>query len=145
MPCGMMRPSTSLKGRCSPGTTGTGLLRWASKTGCAQQCCEQTERGQSPVLIEHHAERRAQRQAAIRGHAVVGDDRGRMLRPGVEMPQSVAPVEPRLSPTPSARRLAMSAAKVSVGLKCRATAASSSRPLSVQAAMPQRTEILAPA
>ena len=61
------------------------------------------------------------------------------------MPHSVAPVDPRLSPTPSTSRLASRLVRLShAGLRCNAAAPSSSKPLRVHAAMPHSTETLAP-
>ena len=65
--------------------------------------------------------------------------------PALVMPQSVEPVEPRLSPTPRTRRLAIRVARQSQGMACRAAAAISSAPLTVHAPMPHSTETLAPA
>jgi hypothetical protein len=60
------------------------------------------------------------------------------------MPHRVDPVEPRLSPTPSTRRLAIRQAKLSQWIECRTAAATSRAPLVVQAPMPHSTETLAP-
>jgi len=65
--------------------------------------------------------------------------------PALVMPHKVAPVEPRLSPTPRARRLAINAEKLSQGLKCNAAATTRNAPLIVQIAIPHSTETLAPA
>src|ERR1035437_11173349 len=65
--------------------------------------------------------------------------------PALVMPQRVDPVDPRLSPTPSTRRLRIRVERLSQGARCRAEAATSSAPLKVQAAMPHITETLAPA
>ena len=61
------------------------------------------------------------------------------------MPHKVEPVEPRLSPTPSTRRLSSRMERLSQGMECRAAAAISTAPLNEQAPMPQITETLAPA
>ena len=65
--------------------------------------------------------------------------------PALVMPHKVEPVDPRLSPTPRIRRLAMRTEKLSQGIGCKAAAATSTAPLAVQAPMPQSTETLAPA
>ena len=65
--------------------------------------------------------------------------------PALVMPQSVEPVDPRLSPKPSSRRLSSSTARLSQGIECSAAAAISTAPLNEQKPMPQRTESLAPA
>ena len=65
--------------------------------------------------------------------------------PALVMPHKVDPVDPRLSPIPRIRRLAMRAEKLSQGIRCMAAAATSMAPLAVQAPMPHSTETLAPA
>jgi len=49
------------------------------------------------MRVEHHAQRRAQGQSAIGGHAVVGDDPGGVFRPARVMPHNVAPVDRALA------------------------------------------------
>ena len=137
MPCGVTRPSTSRNGRCSPGTTGTGPCGWPTAGSRRSHHRHQANRDQPELLLHHHAQRRAQRQRTIGGHAVVRNNLGRVLLAHAVMPHSVAPVDPRLSPTPSTSRLANRLARLShVGLRCKAAAPSSSSPLTVQAPCP---------
>jgi hypothetical protein len=65
--------------------------------------------------------------------------------PALVMPQSVEPVEPRLSPIPNVRRLRIRTEKLSQGERCRAAAATSSAPLAEHPVIPHSTETLAPA
>ena len=65
--------------------------------------------------------------------------------PALVMPQSVEPVEPRLSPTPSTRRLSDEHGEAEPVDGVQSAAATSSAPLAVQAAIPHSTETLAPA
>src|SRR5580698_123513 len=71
------------KGKMLAGSDG----RWAfalgeEKTDGAEQGGQKPERSQSPVLIEDDAQRGAEGQAAIGGHAVIGDDFGSVLGSG---------------------------------------------------------------
>ncbi len=67
------------------------------------------------------------------------------MGPAAVMPQSVDPVEPRLSPTPRTRRLRNNTEMLAHGVRCNAAAAITISPLAEQAPMPQSTATLAPA
>ncbi len=71
------------------------------------------QRNQPQVLIENHAQRCARRQAAIRATPLYEITRRRVAAPALVIPHKLDPSNPRLSPTPNAKRLAIARSRSS--------------------------------
>ena len=114
MPCGATRPSTWLKGRCSPAITATGLLRAASARLNAPMRIVT-----SPSDIRPHSRSSTTPSGAPRAMApyvltpLYEITRAVFSGPALVMPHSVEPVDPRLSPTPRISRLRIRLQKLS--------------------------------
>jgi len=143
MPCGAT-PQHVLEGKMLAGFDGNGIFVPGEKQNSPHNNdSEDADLGQ-PQYWSSTTPSGAASAMPPCADAVHADDLGGVLVAGGGDAQSVAPVKPRLSPTPSTRRLAMSTVKLSQCTSDKLPRQPAARRWRCNKAIPQSTETLAP-